>query len=288
MQKSQYLVVVVVIIAFVVALVWANRAAKAPRLGSTSTTFFARSGTMRDRAQMLVSGKKDLPATTGTAAQEPGEGDRAHSIKSISPREQEETDALYREAARAALLAVTPEEGIQQLRALLAEGAPEAGAAEAYSALGSLYTRLKPPDLEKARDAFATAARFAIAPARRHEVLYAQAVAWLSLNLPVDALDQIETSLTADEILSPGLLRIRVLQGNMLEETGDMAAAERAFRQVVDQPVETFKALGADSVDVYRQACLRLTRLCQKQSRDKEAQAVGREMNRKLRLMEGQ
>jgi hypothetical protein len=68
------------------------------------------------------------------------------------------------------LNAVTPEEGIEKVLAALSSLEASEKTADLYSALGTLYAQLIPPDIDRALASFDAARRFAGSPEIKHRI----------------------------------------------------------------------------------------------------------------------
>ncbi len=286
MEKRQLFILAGIVLAFVIAVSWAARFSQGGKRSQSSSTFFARSGTMRERARMLVSKKKAPPKRKGEVNGRITNGDTISSIRRISPQSDEPRPSEDEQAAQEALNALTPEEGIEKVLASLATLETTAETAELYSALGRLYAQTDPPDIANAQAAFATASNLVRSSEAKHRIACLEAKMLVTQDQPRAALTRIRDTLEFDKTITVARLQLMIMLGKLKHDAGDVEAAEAAYRAIVGQSLDIFEDLGPDSVDVYRQACLNLARLYRKTGHDKKADSLVKTMKQRLKLLE--
>lgn len=287
MDRRQILVVAAIILLLIVALVIAAQVGQPNPIMTPQGTFRARSGTMRDKAQMLLSKKTpggastDLPAT--------GNGDEVSTVATLSETPSKAPLRPLSPAERVAkdaLNSLTPQQGINEILTYL-EGLQDlARAGELYAALGTLLTRTDPPDMTQAQEAFTRAGALAETPGERYGYAVRQVRVLLNADAPDAALKRAEEVLAADETVTPERLELLILDGKLRQDSGDAQAAEAAYRRVTDMSADALKVLGAPGVDVYRQACLRLARLYRDTQRAEDAEAIAVAMRERIAAVE--
>ncbi len=284
MEKNPAVLLVVLVISFTVAIGLASlfggsqgssgssKAAPAP-----AKKIRARPGTERTNARALLGSTPSLPSgetgPKGSQDKKPTEvwghlaKSREEVQKSVAERIAEE--ALNRSSAK---------EGIEQLRERLASGNSSAESAELFSAMGMLYARMKPVDLDVIREAFAMARSSAQTPEQRIEVMYQEARAFM-------ALEQAELALQAMAGIpeDPGeaaarRVEVGILKGIAHETTGNRDKAVESYEAALRVATDSKEAPDSDMANAYRQGALRLSRLYRKEGNDANANRVTREM----------
>jgi len=224
--------------------------------------------------------KKARPRDTGEDA------GKIASVRSISPYQQATPSSEEAQVAQESLNALTPEEGIEKILAYLATQDTTAGKTVLFSALGQLYGQQDPPDLAKARDAFATALKLAESPAMKHRIVHGEAMMLVNQGQKAAALARVRESLAFDETVTAARLQLTTLSGRLEDDAGDTAAAEAAYQSIADQPLDVLERLGPAGVAAYRQACLHLARLYRRTNREKNAENLARTMKQRIAVLE--
>ncbi len=283
-EQKQLLSVGLIMLAILLGALWAVQFAqkKGGGIQDGQKSFRAKEGTMRKNAQVLTSKKKKSnKSKSASSSKSNGDKNKIRSIKSLTnpPSENERI-------AKEALNTLIPEEGIKSLLERLATLEAMDEAADLYSALGLLHAQTDPPDIAKARAAFSAATDLAQTDIERHHLAYMEVSMLVNHAKTSDALKLIRGTLEFDETISTPRLQLLTMWGNLMQEAGELEVAETTFRSIAGQSPATLEALGPEAIDVYRQACLRLTRLYRKTGRDIEADELTRTMKQRLSTLE--
>jgi hypothetical protein len=239
----------------------------------------------RENAQMITSSERtvDRPVTpAGTSGQADSSMQEPADGTPESPEDVELTEAemLIEEATAAA----DPNAAIAIIEADLDTLAALDQAAEVYTVLGDLYLRSNPENIEVALQQYLWAAETATDAADRHTAILAE----VEVRIANDDWDGALARIDAELELSDGpptvsALRLRLLKGAHAATKGDPKHAETVYGDVMRLSVEG-GVIRPEAAEVYRQAGTRLIRLYRQQGRDKDAEAVEREMRRKESL----
>ncbi|HUW60818.1 MAG TPA: hypothetical protein VMZ06_07395 [Candidatus Bathyarchaeia archaeon] len=194
-----------------------------------------------------------------------------------------ETPVTPEEAAAAeALNALTPQQGIDRLSALLATLDNLENASRLYTALGTLYTQTGEAGVAPAEEAFAVAKKLAHTYQDRHRAALAHVTA-------LSARGDIEAAMReAADAIQPGDpytisgMQLAVAQGKLYEQQGAPDQAETAYKKAMEDALAAQPVLHNDALNVYRQACLSLVQLYRKTGREPAANSLVLKMKNDL------
>ena len=281
MERRQLTIVIVALVALIVAVAWAVRVSQEGGLVDSSTTFFARKGAMRDKAQALVAKKQPPPSRKTTR----GSRSDLAKVQSVTLLDGSREISDEERVAHEAMNALDPLDGIQRIESYLAALSNMGQASGLYAALGRLYAQTSPPDIERSRAAFSMACDLAPSPEARHRTAHYEVMTLLENALADEALERIRETLAFDEALTVPRMQLTIARGQLLEDKGEADGALATYKALCDLPAEALATLGPKAEDVYRLACLRLAALHRKNGRTSEADAVARRMRERLRLV---
>lgn len=114
-------------------------------------------------------------------------------------------------------------------------------------------------------------------PEQRSELIYLRAKAFQAQGEEALALEALQLQNDDPEITSPRDAELAIMQGVLLESSGNSEAALKAYRKSFDSVKAALSKTTGLSADVARQAALRLSRLYRKLGDEKAAQGVSRE-----------
>lgn len=242
----------------------------------------------RENARMITSSERSVDRTiadttpavparepSGSAGKGP-QGDPQAVTQGANSDEPTEAERLI----VAATAEGAPEDAIAMIEADLDTLAALGQAAEVYTVLGDLYLRCNPDDVEAALQRYAWAAEAATDVAARHRAALAEVEARIAHGDWDGALTRIDAVLAPDDPATPAALQLRLLRGARAVTEGDVKQAETIYGDVIRLSVEG-GVIRPEAAKAYRQAGTRLIRLYRQQGRDKDAEAVEREMRRK-------
>ncbi len=293
MQQHPVIVVTLIVLFFAVAVALAAYFGSTSRhnIGiDSSTTFFAKSGKMRRNVQVLTSKKKTVPKVKGKKQDGRGNGANDYDkISSAASMSHEPAANLTEEERtfREALNTLEPRKGIEKVKQGLATAEAASEAHELYTALGVLYARLDPPEIDESKEAFDRAKALADSNATLQKTARREAAMLVSLGHAQQALACVNRSLSYDHEgdTTVAWLELNVIKGKLEENIGNMDRAEDAYLTVIERVFDVPDAAEPGIEGVYRQACLRLTRLYNNTGREKEAKSIKRKMKHTLTLL---
>ncbi len=256
----------------------------------TSTTFFAKPGKMRPNVQILTSKKKTVPKVKKKGDERRKGASDYDKISSAASMSRDPADNLTEEerTLREALNTFEPREEIEKVKQALAATEAASEAHEMYTALGILYGRLDPPRIDEAKEAFDRAKALADSNATLHEIARREAAVLVSLGHAQQALACVNRALSYqyEGDTTVAWLELNVIKGKLEESIGNMDRAENAYLTVIERIFDVTDTAEPGVEGVYRQACLRLTRLYNNTGREKEAKRVKRKMKHTLTLLQ--
>ena len=256
---------------------------------STSKPLMAR--TSRDNAQPITSDNREMDELV-VQGQQPAAGSSAYNpqtthsalhsvnpdIGSPMPEVSEETQAAIREA----LNGPSPQTGIDRLREHLEQVKSEAEGSQVHSALGALHLQTDPPNVNAAFTAFESATDTAPTGAQRERAALREVHTLVKNGQTERAMNRLETILKKDEPVSTAGLQLRVMLAGIHETNGDTRLAENTYADVLKRVEAEGETFGQDVWSVYRQACLKLTRIYKDSNRTIRATQLTNQMERTL------
>ena len=241
------------------------------------------SGAMRENAVMRTS-QRDMDVEPYIGGVADG-GEMEEFDDSLVSRDLPDEEDVLSEADQMldeALNALSPREGIRQLEERLASAPPETDVSKLHAAMALLHMYLDPPEPAAAMDLLATAEQEAQTPEEKHYADFVEAKVLQARGDKAGAMDRLRLSLESNKAVTLSSLEMRVMLGNLAWEAGDLEAAEQAYDTVLDQALAAAPRLGRRALAVYRQACLRQTRLYRATGRSVEAERLVRAMRGRL------
>lgn len=253
--------------------------------------FTAKPGTTRENAILLTSSKRPTTADPeGGIAQraEDRESGGPLDVKSLSgPDDDPVRGGPAGETARAALNSLSAEAGLAMIEQALAEPATPDQQAILLEAQGQLYAQLAEPDYARAMESLDRAASLAPEPVLAGEIKVTAAQVLVQAGRDVEARDRLADLLDSQPPMGAAALKLQLLLGQVQERTGDLAAAERTFNDVLGAVRGQAGDMDAESAEaLVRLAALRLTALYRKQDRGAEAEALTNDLKRRLNQVE--
>lgn len=112
---------------------------------------------------------------------------------------------------------------------------------------------------------------------QRSELIYLRAKALLASGEETLALEALQLQDERSETTSPREAELAIMEGVLLESSGDSKGALSAYRKSFDSVKAALSQTTGSSADIARQAALRLSRLYRKLGNDTAAQDVSRE-----------
>jgi len=297
-SQQQWIVILFLVVALVVAVgVAALFGSRAQSQGGLSPTkrFTAKAGTSRENAVALSSRNRELNERGAPAGAGGGGGAGAGGaedarpkpekkplrVRSLSGEEDEESLTETERAIRSAKNSLSPERGIEQLRAQLDVAETDAERAKIYAALADLYAQMDPPDYVRADEMYDMARTFARGPESRMAVARQEVDALLQR----DELDRARRTIrTALEGAAPSTLGKAELQqrlGMIHGLDGRPEQAAQAYRSAFDTAKSAEGDAGARET-VLRQAGLMLARSYREGGNEEAAAQVAEELNEAL------
>lgn len=254
---------------------------------SAKQRFTARPGTTRPNAMALTSDKRPGGVDSIDPGDKPSGEKDAPGIRSLSRQDGPSETATVERLVREAIEEAEPEDAIKMLEDALERGLNPDAAWRIHLALGTLYGRLTPPDEENAARAFAAARAAADTTAARQQIALDEASALVDAGQREEAWTVLATALaqtpSAGEEVSPEVTLLTVRMGDVLQETGNAAGAERAYRQALDRALEKRGDTTEAFTEALRLAATRLTLLLRGAGRHEEADALGRQVQARFR-----
>lgn len=297
-QAQRQNLIVVATIVFFIGLggyfTWHNAGGEGGGINSPSTTSKVLTAKKaREKSQALRSSRRkvDMPHKSegGSAAEEALSGDEsaeAFDEKEAGGQEeagaQETAEERTQIAVREALGSMKPQTGIDRLMRHLENVKSMAEAADAYSALGTLYLQTDPPELDAAFGALSTATDNAGSPGSRHHNALIEAYALVEHGMSERALQRIESVLREEGPVTVDRLQLTLMLGRLHEDGDRLDFAEAAYQEVIDRAPTLAGARGENAWDVYRQACVKLSRIYNRTYRAKDAERLARAMQQAM------
>lgn len=280
LNKQVWMAVLIVVlsIALMAATAYLERSRRGFRSPlSPEKRFTARPGTTRPHAVMLSSNKRPSQASeiretaTSEAQDAPA---RTLPLKSLSVSSPEESSSPKERRIEEALDMLSPEAGLDRLRAALAEDPPPDEAALIQAAMGLLFARLDPPDYAQAEEAFAKAASCAKTPECRQRVLVQEVRVLLQSGAMDRAREKIAPLLEQEAVITVSILRLGLMLGQLDESAGAIDDAAGVYQRMLDLALAARLGADSESEDLLRLMALHLARLYRELDRDAEADAL--------------
>jgi tetratricopeptide (TPR) repeat protein len=256
--------------------------------------FTAKPGTTRENAMLLTSSKRastDDPKDAIARRAENLEDDSDPlEVKSLSKPEEDPLRAgPAGETAREALNSFSPEAGLRKLdEALSLPSLPEQ-AAILHEAKGQLYAQMDPPDYARALESLEKAAALAEDPALREQIQYEAAQILFQAGLVDEAREQLESAREAKAAPSDMQYKRQLLQGQLLEQEGELEEAENLYQAVLDATEALPDHLDKDAaLALARIAGMRLSNLYRRNDRDQAADALALDLRKRFARMQAQ
>lgn len=245
--------------------------------------FTAAAGKMRDKVLMRTSQREmDVESAGGGSGGDGEPGEYSDELASRELPDEEELRTEEDEILEAALNALSPREGIRQIKDRLASAPPETGHAKLHAAMALLHMWLEPPEPAAAMDLIATSEQEAQTPEEKHYADFMEAKVMQARGDEAAAMDTLRLSLESNKAVTVPALEMGVMLGNLAWEAGDLERAEQAYDKVINDALAAAPRLGRRALGVYRQACLRQTRLYRATGRELEAERLVRAMRARL------
>lgn len=281
-NKAQIAILVVLVLLFI-AIMAASPMLKGSPLASTDKRLRAKAGTERKGARALVG--ESAPATPeeqlkGTRDEPLGGWDAPKNWERL--KELQNGDAADNALAAEVVNTLNPEEGIEAVRALLAEERDVGSTVDLYAALGRLYAFRDPPDLPAAGAAFDRAADLAPSAEARHRIVRDRIVAIHESSTPEEVLALIDATIRPEDDVGLATLQLRLLRAGALEKLGRGDEAVAIYEAIMQQTLAMREENAIEAEDIFRQGALRLARLYRETGREDEATEVAN----KVRHME--
>jgi tetratricopeptide (TPR) repeat protein len=237
--------------------------------------FRAKEGTERKNARALTS---SIPSPETDRSREPVEvwGSLDKPDDATSPSREDAS-------VRSALEASSPAAGIQELLERLAFADEEDVTSIERAALAYLYTRLDPPDTERAEALFAQAWNTGNTRESQVEVIYFVSKAALEQGQYREVFSALQRLGTEQLPASGYALELGIMAGIAYEGLGDTDAARTAYTHTMEQA----KGIGLDANhqvrNAYRMAGLRLGMLHRSAGETRQAATLGKTVSRLAR-----
>jgi len=277
MEKKSTLVVVSVLLGFVLMCglaFWLGQQQEkgiAKQSSEPVKRFRAKPGTERKNARALTS---SIPSPEKNRSTKP-----VKEWGSLDKPEEGPKQSAEEKVLREIMMSASPEEAIQQLLERMAftdEGdvSPTEQAILAY-----MYSRLDPPDMERADELFSTAWESDTSKQSQVEVVYFISKAALEQGRYEDVFTNLNRLGTGGLPASGYALELGIMAGIAYEGLGDKDGARKAYEHAMNQA----RTIGLDTNyqvgNAYRAAGLRLGMLHRSAGDDRQAPALGKRVN---------
>lgn len=241
--------------------------------------FTAKPGTTRENAMILTSANRasteDPKAAIARAAKDIEKNDGPLEVKSLSGPKRAERDGQAGAAAQSALGSFTPEAGLRKLDEALALPRTPEQSALLHEARGQLLAQLDPPDYDGAQVAFDEALALAEDPLLDEEIAHEAVQVLVRAERSEEALKVAREQLAAHPPGGEAGFKLQLLQGQLLEQGGDFAGAEAAWRGVLQAMEPVPDSLDVEtSLSLARVATMRLTQMYRAQNRLEDLESV--------------
>lgn len=282
-KSNERIIIVSVIVVFGLTFFIAWRFSESPAtVSSTGARFRTKPENVREGAKALVSklAPENKDAKTGAGAGQPLD---SWSAPENVVEQQRGFATNGDELREEALAAPSPQAGVEMVNKALANARSKSESSQLYSTLAKLEAQSNPANYAAVDRALANAEALAETAEDRHEAGLAKAQILLNRGDRAQALEALNHALAQGDAVTEAGLRARVLRANLYEETGDTARAVAEYQKSIEDASKSAPTLGLDAANVYRQACLRLSRLYRQQGNEKEAEKLARRMKLDLR-----
>lgn len=241
--------------------------------------FTAKPGTTRENAMILTSANrastKEPQSAAARAAEEVENSDDPLEVKSLSGPRRAERDGQASATARSALGSFTPEAGLRKLDEALALPQTPEQSALLHEARGQLLAQLDPPDYDGAQAAFEEALALAPDPRLDEEIAHEAVQVLIRAERGEEALKVAREQLAAHPPDGEAGYKLQLLQGQLLEQAGDFAGAEAAWRGVLQAMEPVPESLDDETaLSLSRVATMRLTQMFRAQDRLEDLESV--------------
>ena len=244
---------------------------------NTSKRLTAKPGTDRKNAQALSSNKRPAQEVTAPPKQT---GEPPIPVKSLSPPDERLTPKEKK--LREALNSLDPQKGIEKIDVELGLPQTPGDAARLHAARAQLALEKNPPDYESAAANLALAAQMAPTERMRYGILAHDARLWMLKKDYDTAARRLSTELERPGPISPERIRLRALLAQAREESGQLAEAEAAYRDVLREAIDYSDEPEPVIDDLIRVAGLRLSRILRDTERENEARDLARSLSARL------
>ena len=281
MERRQILIVVVTVLTLLGALVvsaYFSQGGTEKRSGGLKF----RQGPRKERTVVnedlynKIVGAESVPDSRATANKTGDDNTEANGTPRETPLTPEEA------AAAEALNALTPQQGIDRLAALLATLDNLENASRLYTALGTLYTQTGEAGVAPAEEAFATAKKLARNHEDRHRAALAHVTALSARGDVEGAMREASAAIQPGDPYTLSGMQLAVAQGKLYEQQNAPDQAEEAYKKAMQDALAAEPVLHSDALNVYRQACLSLVQLYRKTGRESAANSLVLKMKNDL------
>ena len=277
-SRGQIAILVALVAIFLLIIAFAPMLKSTP-LTATDKRLRAKAGTERENVRALVS------ETASSTPDEQTGGPRdevidAWAAPKNSDRLKERQEAEDPDGLSEVVNSGDPVQGIVLLQSQLA-AAQEVGAiVRIYTALARLYAFRDPPDAAAAALAFDHAGVVAPTAEVRHEIALDRMSALHLDAAPEEVLALVDTAVEPEDEASLAAMELLILKAAALEKLARRDEAITVYRDIMDQALILRERNALRAEDIYRQAAMRLARSYRELGRDKDADAVVRDVRR--------
>jgi tetratricopeptide (TPR) repeat protein len=282
MDMKQIVVLIAILLGCIAALGFAWYYSQSAASGSAAITtqkrFTAKPGAMRDNALALTTDKRTEAAAAINESGGTEDAEKTIRVRSLSRPDENRLSEAETEI-REALNALSPEQGMEKLEAMLAEGRADGREADIYCALGGLRARKNPPDYNAAAEAFLQARQAASGRAARQRVAIHEAQMHFYRGATASARKVVDSALAEPGPLNFESIQLGLMQGQIEESAGNLEEAEKAYNRMLDLALDAAGGdgeTGGDLTDLIRLAGLRLSRIYRDSDRDDAALEIAK------------
>jgi len=281
MDRRQFLIVVITVLILLGALVMSayfGQGETAKRRGGLKF----RQGPRKERTVVnedlynKIVGSESVSDSSAPVDKTGGDDNEANDTPRETPVTAEEA------AATEALNALTPQQGIDRLAALLATLDNLENASRLYTALGTLYAQTGEAGVAPAKEAFAAAKKLARSHEDRHRAALGHVTALSARGDIEGAMREASAAIEEGDPSTLSGMQLAVAQGKLYEQQNAPDQAEAAYKKAMEDALAAAPVLHADALNVYRQACLSLVQLYRKTGREPAANSLVLTMKNKL------
>lgn len=283
-------ILIISVLIMAAAAYYAQRSQNPLASGASSRRFTAQPGTAREQATPLAIRKTPIEETPGAVVSPPSTTPEASVDNNESAIMEGEGGLAAPSDADLLIQSVDhlpdPVQGIEQIEnALASEAFSAQDKARLHTAQGQMEARKIPPDLDAAAAAFEQAMTTAPDYTSRQAIVRDAARTLIAHGRLEAALAYLEAVRQEGAAQPPNAtaMEIELLQAQVHEDSGQSPEAAALYRQLLDTAKQLGAPPGLKQEEMLRLAALRLARLYRAEGRDKEAEALARELQTILR-----